>query len=148
MGITISNHVKSIDLGMGGYLRLRRTISTLLQCDEFTEIYAELCQPNHSRWVDMGFESEAEYWDDYDSRAVAICEKYELDEEVVSFLYRSDCDCDSVSVKTCRHLWKYIKDYDDDILYGYCGRKDCAKFADFKEIVQTCIRDKRMMRFS
>ena len=31
---------------------------------------------------------------------------------------------------------KSIKDYDDDILYGYAGRKDCAKFADFKKIVK------------
>lgn len=30
----------------------------------------------------------------------------------------------------------YIKDYDDDICYGYCGRSDCAMFKDFKQLIK------------
>ena len=89
-----------------------------------------------------------EYFDDYDRRAEAICEANQLDEEIVNFLYKPDTCTKSVSVKTCRHLWALIKDYDDDVLYGYVARKDCAKFKDFKEIVRTCVEDKRVMRFS
>ena len=33
-------------------------------------------------------------------------------------------------------IYEVIKNYDDDILYGYADRKDCAKFADFKAIVK------------
>lgn len=145
MGITISNHKKSIDMGYGGYLNLRLTISKLVHPD-FAAIYGEIGE--FRMWARKGFKSEQEYWDDYEARALKVCEDNKLDEEVVNFLYRSDCAYESVSVKTCRHLWKIIKDYDDDVLYGYCGRPDCAKFADFKEIVRTCAQDRRVMRFS
>lgn len=50
-------------------------------------------------------------------------------------MYESDCD-GIMDVPHCRSIYKVIKDYDDDILYGYTGRKDCAKFADFKAIVK------------
>ena len=29
-----------------------------------------------------------------------------------------------------------LKDYDDDICYGYCGRSDCAMFKDFKQLIK------------
>ena len=34
MGVTISSHKHSIDMGAGGYNRLRETVSTLLHCEE------------------------------------------------------------------------------------------------------------------
>jgi hypothetical protein len=39
----------------------------------------------------------------------------------------------------CKSIWEIIKDYNDDICYGYAGRSDCAKFSDFKDIVKDCI---------
>ena len=89
-----------------------------------------------------------EYFEDHDRRALEICERNKLDEEVVNFLYQSDCDCKSVPVKTCRHLWKFIKDYDDDYVYGYAARPDRAMFKDFKQIVKECIEDRRVMKIS
>lgn len=38
-----------------------------------------------------------------------------------------------------KKIYDIIKDYDDTILYGYRGRPDCAKFANFKQIVKDCI---------
>ena len=52
----------------------------------------------------------------------------------------------TVSAKTCRHIWKYIKDYDDNIIYGYAGRIDRAMFKDFKEIVEECAKKRWVMR--
>ena len=148
MGITISNHKKSIDMGYGGFLNLRATISTLVPCQEFVDIYRELNEGYYTEWQKRGFKTREEYFDDYDKRVEEICVRNKLDEEVVNFLYRSDCDTKSLSPKACRHLWWLIKDYDDNVLYGYCGRPDCAKFKDFKEIVRTCAKDRRVMRFS
>ena len=54
---------------------------------------------------------------------------------ILDFLYESDCD-GIMDVPHCRSIYEVIKNYDDDILYGYAGRKDCAKFADFKAIVK------------
>ena len=56
---------------------------------------------------------------------------------VLDFLFASDAG-GKVSAKGCKRLYKIIKDYDDDILYGYIGRKDCAMFKDFKDIVKEC----------
>lgn len=148
MGITISSPSKSIDMGAGGFKMLRTTISELVPCKEFVDIYAELMNAQYMEWEIRGFNSSKEYYDDYDRRAIEICERNKLDEEIINFLYRSDCDCTSVSPKTCRHLWKLIKDYDDDIIYGYAGRPDRAMFKDFKSIVQECAKKRRVMRIS
>lgn len=146
MGISISNHKRSIDMGSGGYLRLRTKISELLNCQEFSDIYAELLNPYKER-EKRGFETMQDYYEDHDNRAIAVCEAHKLDEEVVNWLYSSDCGC-SVSPKTCRHIWKFIKDYDDDAIYGYPGQKNPAMFADFKQIVKECAEDRRVMRIS
>lgn len=39
-------------------------------------------------------------------------------------------------------------DYDDNVLYGYIGRPDCAKFRDFKAILQDCADNKCDMIWS
>lgn len=145
MGITISNHKKSIDLGMGGYHNLCNTIAKCLD-REFYERYADLM--NYYKYRERGFKTQQEFFDDHDEKILEICNRKKLDEDVVNFLYRGDCSYESASVKTCRHIWKFIKDYDDKILYGYAGRPDCARFKDFKEIVKTCIDDRRVMKFA
>lgn len=148
MGITISNHKHAIDMGSGGFARLRITISKLLNCQEFADLYEDLSAGGQYRYVERGFESMTEYFDDHDRKAIEICERNKLNEDVINFLYRPDCDCDSVSVKTCRHLWKLIKDYNDDVIYGYPGQKNPAMFKDFKQIVKECAEDRRVMRIS
>lgn len=40
-----------------------------------------------------------------------------------------------------------IKDYDDDICYGYCDKPDCAMFKDFKELVKDCIDTNTPMKW-
>lgn len=48
----------------------------------------------------------------------------------------------------CKELLKIIGDYDDNVLYGYIGRPDCAKFRDFKAILQDCADNKCDMIWS
>ena len=146
MGITISSHKHSIDMGAGGYSRLRETVSRLLHCEEFATAYAELSRA-HQECYARGFTNMQDYYEDHDNRVIAICEANKLDEEVVNWLYSSDCG-HSTSPKQCRHLWAVIKDYDDDIIYGYCGRPDAARFKDFKQIVMECAKERRTMRIS
>ena len=147
MGVTISSHRHSIDMGAGGYLRLRQTVSKLLNCKEFSDAYAELALPPFKKCQERGFLSLDDYYEDHDNRVVAICEANKLDPEIVNWLYSSDCGC-SVTPKTCRHLWKLIEDYDDNVIYGYCGRPNAARFKDFKQIVEECAKERRVMRIS
>ena len=146
MGVTISCHKYSIDMGAGGYNRLRETVSTLLHCEEFAKIYAELSRA-HQECYARGFANMHDYYEDHDNRVLAICEANQLDEEVVNWLYSSDCSY-SATPKQCRHIWEVIKDYDDDYVYGYCGRPDAARFKDFKQIVLECAKERRRMRIS
>ena len=147
MGITISGPNKRIDMGGGGFANLRTTVAKLLNCPEFFELYDDLVSCGHCRYAEKGFNSMSEYFDDHNKRANEICEKNQLDEEVVNFLYESDCGF-TASVKMCRHLWQVIKDYDDDIVYGYAGRPDRAMFKDFKDIVKSCVDARRVMKIS
>lgn len=143
MGITLTNRNHSIDLGYAGFNKLRNTIASCLD-SEFAELYKELDKSHH--YKEKGFSSEEEFFADHDRKVLNLCKKKQLDAEVVNFLYRSDADDTSVSAKTCRHIWKYIKDYDDNIIYGYAARIDRAMFKDFKKIVEECTKKRWVMR--
>lgn len=146
MGVTISNHKHSIDMGGFGYIRLREAVSRLFNCEEFTKAYAELPQA-YNECYKRGFSTMEEYYEDYDKRVNNICEANSLDVDVVNWLYSPDCGY-SASPKICRHLWKLIKDYDDDEIYGYAAHKNAARFKDFKQIVEECAKERRTMRIS
>lgn len=51
------------------------------------------------------------------------------------FLYTNDCEGEA-DAEHCKAVYGIIKDYDDDICYGYCGRSDCAMFKDFKQLIK------------
>lgn len=67
-------------------------------------------------------------------------------DEVIYFLYASDCEAE-MPVEVCEKIYEVIKDYDDDLLYGYSGRADCAMFKDFKDLVKDCIDNKCSMEW-
>lgn len=69
------------------------------------------------------------------------------DIKIVDFLLQTDVG-GRIRYGACKNILKVIGDYDDNILYGYCGRPDCAKFADFKSILQDCVDTKSDMIWS
>ena len=130
MGITISGPTKSIDLGNAGFLRLRLKVAELSEPDIY-EHYKYLCENmfgmSHDDFVL------------YDHKTEEISAKYNgKKDDILDFLYSPD-DSAELSVNVCESVFETIKDYDDNILYGYAGRKDCAKFKDFKDILVDCI---------
>lgn len=136
MGITINSVNKSIDLGYFGFRRLRVKIAELTETD-IADHYKEL----ESATFIFSEKEKKEYFEKYDAKIVELDEKYEYKYgHILNFLYSSDCEA-TIPVETCKALYELIKDYDDDIIYGYAGRKDCAKFKDFKELVKDCIEN-------
>lgn len=128
MGVTIKSKSRSIDLGGGGFRRLRTKVAELAAPDIF-EHYKKL---GEGMWCP----NRKAFFKDYDEKIAELDKKYKGKmSDILDFLYESDCD-GIMDVPHCRSIYKVIKDYDDDILYGYTGRKDCAKFADFKAIVK------------
>lgn len=141
MGVTIKSKNHSIDLGHGGFNRLRTKVAELTAPD----IY------EHYKYLDNGLflsgEARKDFFTAYDKKIEELAEKYEGKFNLIlDFLYEPDCD-GKMSVKACKAIWDVIKDYDDDILYGYSGRPDCAKFKDFKIIVKDCITNKYPMKW-
>ena len=128
MGVTIESKNHYIDLGGGGFKRLRTKVAELTAPDIF----------EHYKKLDEGLRSpnRKAFFKDYDKKIAELDKKYEGKmSDILDFLYESDC-YGIMDVPHCRSIYEVIKNYDDDILYGYAGRKDCAKFADFKTIVK------------
>lgn len=133
MGVTIGNTKRSIDMSYHGFYRLRSRVAHLIN-EELGMFYDEL----YENMKKFGKERE-ELMNAYDERLANADEEFNVSEELLDFLYDSDCG-GKVTPKQCRQIYKIIKDYDDDNAYGYTGRKDCAKFSDFKELVYDCAR--------
>lgn len=87
----------------------------------------------------FGIELIRKFFEEHDAKTNELANKYngEMD-GIMHFLYSSDCKGE-MGLDVCNKIYDIIKNYDNDILYGYRSRPDCAKFADFKKIVKDCI---------
>lgn len=133
MGVTIESKNHSIDFGYGGFMNLRTKVAELAG-EDIGEHYKKL----HDAPM-FGEELRTKFFEEYDAKTNELDDKYDGEMNcILHFLYSSDCNGD-MELDVCRKIYDIIKDYDDTILYGYCGRPDCAKFSDFKQIVKDCI---------
>ena len=133
MGVTIDSKNCSIDLGYGGFNNLRTKVAELTAPDIF-EHYKKL-----EKGMFLTGTMKKEFFKDYNTEIQRLSEKYnEEKDNILDFLYESDCN-GKMDVEHRKSIYDVIKDYDDDICYGYCGRPDCAMFNDFKELVKDCI---------
>ena len=114
MGVTISctKTGRTIDVGSGGFLRLRSKIS-----------------------------EREKFYEDFDKKTEALLNKKRISVKIVDFCLQSDCE-GSIRYGACKELLKVIGNYDDNICYGYAGREDCAMFRDFKKILEDCAEHK------
>lgn len=130
MGLTINSKNHSIDLSYSGFYRLRVKVAELTAPD----IYEHYKKLNDWRYVLV---SKVENFStEYDKKIVELDEKYDGKyTQVLEFLYTSDSHGEA-DAEHCKSVYEIIKDYDDDICYGYCGRSDCAMFKDFKQLIK------------
>lgn len=143
MGITIYGKTKSIDLGYFGFNRLRNAIGDLLPKD-----LAQHHRDCEKSILIFGEEKRKEFFKKYNAKTEELDKKYNYKYNyILHFLYACDCEA-TMSVDVCKELYNFIKDYDDDIAYGYTGRDDCAMFKDFKEVVKDCIDNNIEMEWS
>lgn len=131
MGVTIESKSHSIDLGGGGFRCLRTKVAELAAPDIFEHYKKSM---DGIRLYDE--DKRKAFYESYDAKIAELDKKYDGKmSDILDFLYASDCDAE-MDLNHCRSIYAVINNYDDDILYGYAGRKDCAKFADFKAIVK------------
>lgn len=127
MGITIrcKKSGRSYDLGCGGFYNLRSKV-------------AELCSPEFGKhYKTLIHLNSKEEFDEFDEKTAELLRNKVVSEKVVDFCYQSDCG-GSIRYGACKEIYNHIKDYDDNICYGYAGRPDCFKFRDFVSLLKEC----------
>lgn len=139
MGITISCNKtgRSCDLGYAGFGRFRQKVAELYS-KEFGAHYALLSTPE-AMWS-LGKNREA-YFEAYDARTKQMIADKRLDPRVADFCYQCDCD-GKIKCGACKVIYSTIKDYDDNIIYGYAGRPDRATFSGLKSIFADCVANR------
>lgn len=137
MGVTIKckKTNDSIDLGYGGFNNLRLKVAELAG-KEWYEHYQTL----FSRPITVG-ESSDDFYEQFDKKTLELIANKKINQKIVSFCLQSDCG-GYIGYGACKRILNAIGEYDDKILYGYCGRPDCARFRDFKRLLQQCADNK------
>lgn len=129
MGITISSKRHSCDMGYGGFGKFRNAVAEKIS-GEFHKHYLSL---SSSEAMFSFGDERAAYFKKYDATTNDYIEQGIVTIEVANFLYQSDCE-GKVDRKQAKQIYELIKEYDDDISFGYLGRDDCAKMSDLKNI--------------
>ena len=134
MGLSISckKTGRSIDMGAGGFAALRERVAAL-ESEEWGALYKTLSAPPLLK--------NKAFYDEFNVKTEKLLKQKKVHVKVVDFCLQTDVS-GRIRFGACQQILKAIGDYDDDILYGYCGRPDCAKFADFKRILQDCVENK------
>lgn len=143
MGVTISGKpsskitVRSLDMGYGGFFRLRCMAAKHLN-DEFYYLYKDMLN-NHS---------DAD-WEEFDECINDCIQHHKLDKtasdcKLLDFFFLPDCE-GKITYGACKKLYELIKDEDDRQKIGYVGRYDCATVGDFKELLLDIYKNKGKM---
>lgn len=136
MGLTI--RVKSskatarpIDMGGGGFLRLRSRVAML---------YGEPWASHYKTLIEHPvISSDDSFYDEFDKKTEQLIREKKVSIKIVDFCLQSDIE-GSIHYGACKEILKAIGDYDDNVCYGYAGLPSCAKFRDFKAILEDCVR--------
>lgn len=129
MGITIKSKRYDCDMGYGGFGRFRSIVAEKVN-DEFHKHYLSLT--DSKLMLLSGKEREA-FFEQYDATTKEFIEKEVVTAEVANFLYQSDCE-GKIDRKQAKQIYELIKECDDNLIFGYAGRADCAKMSDMKDI--------------
>jgi len=129
MGITIDSKRFSCDMGYGGFKRFRDLVAEKVDAD----FYRHYIQIAEVKVMLLTGDKRKDFFDKYDAKTNEYVDKGIITQEVANFLYQSDCD-GKVDRKQAKQIYKLIQDCDDNISFGYSGRKDCATMKDMKNI--------------
>ena len=130
MGLTINSKNHSIDLSYSGFYRLRVKVAELTAPD----IYEHYKKLNDWRYVLV---SKGENFStEYDKKIVELDEKYDGKyTKVLEFLYASDSHGEA-DAEHCKSVYEIIKEYDDDIIYGYRSGIEAVLFKNVKQLIK------------
>lgn len=145
MGVTLQckKTGTSIDMGYGGFGRLRDKVSELTG-EPFASHMEKLDLQTCARLQFASKEERDKFNADFDAETQRMIDAKQVSIKIVDFCLQPDCE-GSIRYGACKELLKAIGDYDDNIAYGYAARKDCAMFRDFKALLQECVDNRCML---
>lgn len=129
IGITIESKRYSCDMGYYGFNRFRTKVAELVN-KEFYNHYIKL---DSKEVPQANREKRKKYFEKYDKKTKELIKNGKVSIEIANFCYQSDCS-GKINKKQANMIYNLIKECDNDIIYGYQGRNDCAKMKDMKEI--------------
>lgn len=132
MGVTIESKNFSADMGYIGFNRFRKKVAELSH-KEFGKHYEDL---NLSMLIFEEKEKE-KFFEKYNKETHELVDNNIISAEIANFCYQDDCK-GSITQEQAKKIYEKIKDYNDNICYGYAGRSDCAMFSDLKNIFKDC----------
>jgi len=140
MGVTVKSKNYSIDMGYNGFNMLRTKIAELTG-PEIHEHYKKL-----NDGIYLYGQPQKEFFEEYNKAINELEKSKNIPHGILDFLYKSDCG-GKLPFTKCKQIYEVIKDYDDNIAYGYVGRSDCAVFSDFKKLIKDCADNKCRMEW-
>ena len=129
MGITISSKRYGCDMGYGGFGRFRNIVAEKVN----EKVYSHYSCLSETETMFLSGNKSDEFFDKYNAKTEDLIKQGELTEEIANFLYQPDCE-GKVNRNQAKEIYELIKDCDDNIVFGYIGRADCAKMSDLKKI--------------
>lgn len=138
MGITIYSKNHNINLGAGGFFRLRMMIAGMTN-GEISDHYKVLASEEYIHMIYHGFE-------DYDRETERLYTKYRKKYgKVIDFLYAPDTKA-KMTYGCAKQILGVIGNGTglDEKVIGYAGWGDkAARFRDFREILSDAVETKR-----
>ena len=142
MGVTLKckKTNRYLDMGYFGFNRLREKVAELAG-EPFASHYKKL---STAQYVFSYGETRDRLFAAFDTETEAMLKRKVISEKVASFLLQSDCE-GKLRYGGCIELLKVIKDYDDNVHYGYVAGRDKSEISDFalfRMILQNCVKTK------
>lgn len=146
MGLTIECEKTGTgyDMGYGGFGNFREKVAELYN-SIYYQHYKKLSTPEMMFCFDG--KKRKRMFEEYDRKTEELILKHDFDVDIIDFLLQPDCNGD-ISAETCKKLYDVIKDYDDDICYGYVGRTDCTMFRHLKSLFLECYENDSQLIWS
>lgn len=134
MAVTIESKSGNLsyDLRTGGFASLRMRVASLCN-EEWGKHYSKAIIPP--------FCHKERFYENFNRVTEDLIGKKKVSSGVVDFCLQSDCG-GKATYRQCREIYKHIKDYDNDINYGFAGQPDSFTFKDFKTLLEYCIKNK------
>ena len=133
MGVTIESKNKECDMGYGGFFRFRQKVAEQSN-QAFGKHYNDLSEAPM-----FDFDGERKlFFEEYDQMTNDFVALKQVLQGVANFCYQSDCEGEII-LEQVKEIYELIKDCEDDLIYGYQGRDDCALMKHMKALFKDCI---------